>query len=878
MSQTNKEKEGAIAGLELIVIVAILLTVVHFFWFGYHLFQPLPFMLHHVYPILTKFFKTGSLLANPLTGKTVILLLVIVYSGGAKGALDPTLKRQAIVVSGTWGLLLFFGSLFLLYLKKLLGPVVAEGLYVVTTLWGLAMLIKAGQLAGRLLFGTALTDIFNDTNEEFPQNEVYLTNEDSVHFNTQYHFQGAWRQGMVNIVNPYRSTMILGLPGSGKSFAVLIPAIWQSIFKGFTAYVYDYKFPDLTTEAFNAYIRTCEENPWAWTPRDKQGNYLSSTPIVPTFWVINFDDIEYSHRCNPLTPELMVDILDAYEAAQTILYNLNKKWAQSQGDFFPESAINFMTGVIWYLRTVSLQYARLAADYVKLSDHDPARLAQYIRLSHICTFPHVIEFINKKYDYIFPIMEQYIEVEAYVSAFIDAKSGGAMEQLEGQIASVRMPIARLSSPQLYWIMTGEDFTLDISNPRDPKILCTGNNPAREGIYSAAFSLYSSRLMKLVNQKGRLKSALFWDELPTIFLKGIDKLIATARGNRVATWMAVQDYEQLSRDYGVQEAKVIMNLPGNLFAGTVVYETAQKLTQRFGKTNQQKVSMTYSRQDTTVNVSTQSAEVIPASKIATLKQGEFVGQFADNFGDEEVDLKTFKGMFNVEHTHKKHQLPIITDLGPIIERTYGDELNTVVTIGERLQTIRWNQLTSAEQLEIKKGYITAEYPAYILPPDAALLGMPSLPVIGWAFMPTALRSPFLNRFQQQGPEPLAQDPLEQERQLNRFFGAELSHQVTFAEVLATLSYDDLPTAAASRFRYDWIKTHHPSLLPPSMESVPTTLSIGAYATLPDETRKHFKQRLINDHYLSVKEDIKLLITIEFERHNLPPVELPKKKGA
>lgn len=874
--QTNKEKEGAIAGLELIIIVAILLTVLHFFWFGYHLFQPLPFMLHHVYPILTKFYKPGSLLANPLTGKTVILLLVIIYSGGAKGALDPNLKRQTIVMSGGWGLVLFFGSLLLLYLKKGMGPLVAEGLYVVTTLWGLAMLIKAGQLAGRLLFGSGVTDIFNDTQEEFPQNERHITNDDSIHFNYQYHYRGQWRQGMVNVINPYRSSMVLGIPGGGKSFAVLIPAIWQSIFKGFTTYIYDYKFPDLTTEAYNAYVRTCAENPWAWTPRDGQGHYLRTTPLVPSFWVITFDDIEYSHRCNPLTPALMTDIVDAYESAQTILYNLNKKWALNQGDFFPESAINFMTSVIWYLRTVSLQYAQLADEYATLTDIDPERLVHYRRLSDICTFPHVIEFINKKYDYTFPIMEQYTEVEAYVSAFIDARSGGAMEQLEGQISTVRMAIARLSSPQLYWVMTGNDFTLDINNPDDPKILCTANNPKRPGIYSAAFSLYSSRLMKLVNQKNKLKSALFWDELPTIFLKDIDKLIATARSNRVATWMAVQDYEQLSKDYGVQEAKVIMNLPGNLFSSAVVYETGQKLAQRFGKTNQQKVSMTYSRQDTTVNVSTQSADVIPASKIATLTQGEFVGQFADNFG-EEVELKTFKGVFSVEPTPKKHTLPVMTDVGPIIQQKYRDELNTVVTIGQRLQTIRWNQLSRQEQLGLKKGYMQATYPHYILPPDETLLEMPSVQLIGWSFMPTSIRTDFLNRFNQQGPEPLAQESLEQERQLNRFFGQELSYHVHFSDVLATISYDDLEPEAASRFRYEWIKTNHPSRLPGPGEAVPEELRIGAFNTLPDETRRHYKQRLINDHYLGVKDDIKLLITMEFERHNLPPVEPPKKKA-
>lgn len=484
--------------------------------------------------------------------------------------------------------------------------------------------------------------------------------------------------------------MVLGVPGSGKSYAILIPALWQSIYKGYTVYVYDFKFPDLTEEAYNAYLKTLRENKFAW------GKKANGEPIIPKFYVINFDDIEYSHRCNPLLPELMTDVMDAYESAQTIMLNLNRTWAQKQGEFFPESAINFLTSVIWYLRTVSMKYRELYEQEKQKNEGEqsPKLLEDFKRLGQICTFPHTLEFTNRRYDETFQIMEQYPEVEIYVRPFIDAKAGGAMEQLEGQISSVRIPMARLSSPTLYWVMTGNDFSLDINNPDDPKILCTGNNPERVSVYGTAFSLYTSRMMKLVNKKGKLKSALFWDELPTMFIKGIDMLIATARSNKVATWLGVQDFEQLVRDYGEREAKVIINIIGNLFSGTVVFETAEKLSRRFGRTNQEKESITYSKNDTTINVSTQQADVIPSSKISTLKQGEFVGQFVDNFG-EEFDLKTFKAFVSVEKDQlkKTQKLPKINDLAILVEKKYD---------------VDYQKLTESEKLSFRNRLLQEHY--------------------------------------------------------------------------------------------------------------------------------------------------------------------------
>lgn len=709
---TNKEKEGYAVGVELFLLLGIVFILLHFLWFNHGIIAEIAVINKFIFPFLGKLDQQTGLFHSPLLTKALAVLMILLHSLGSKGSLDPNLSVRQVGTSALIGLSLFFGSVALLYTKESVSPTLINPLYIGLTLAGCLKMVKAGQQLSRLLFGRPRNDIFNEENEEFPQNEQFLENEFSIHFKTLFHFKGGWREGVINVINPFRSTMVLGVPGSGKSYAVLIPALWQSIYKGYTAYVYDFKFPDLTEEAYNAYRKTIAENPYAWSTAEQR---KAKTPNIPKFYVINFDDVAYSHRCNPLLPELMTDIMDAYESAQTIMLNLNRSWAQKQGEFFPESAINYLTSVIWYLRTVSMEYKQLYQELRQIERPDDAtevleydkQLSDYYRLSQVCTFPHTLEFLNRSYDEMFGLMELYPEVEIYVRPFIDAKAGGAMEQLEGQIASVRIPMARLSSPTLYWVMTGNDFSLDINNPAEPKILCTGNNPERVSIYGTAFSLYTSRMMKLVNKKGKLKSALFWDELPTMFIKGIDMLIATARSNKVATWLGIQDFEQLIRDYGEREAKVIMNIIGNLFSGTVVFETAEKLARRFGKTNQEKESITYSKNDTTINVSTQQADMIPASKISSLKQGEFVGQFVDNFG-EEFDLKAFKAFIVVEETQsghqpieKKHKLPVINDLGKLIDQKYAEGLKAA---GQ----FTYEQLSETEKLYWRNRLLQEQY--------------------------------------------------------------------------------------------------------------------------------------------------------------------------
>ena len=437
-----------------------------------------------------------------------------------------------------------------------------------------------------------------------------IENEYSVNLRTRFYYNRQWHNGYVNVVNVFRAVNVVGLPGSGKSYAVINQFIKQLIEKGFAMYIYDFKFDDLSVIAYN-HLRT----------------HLEGYAKPPKFYVINFDNPRLSNRCNPIAPEFMTDISDAYESAYTIMLNLNKTWITKQGDFFVESPIILFAAIIWYLKIY--------------------------KNGTYCTFPHAIELLNKRYADLFVILTSYPSLENYLSPFMDAWRSGAQDQLQGQIASAKIPLSRMISPQLYWVMSGNDFSLDINNPEEPKVLCVGNNPDRQNIYSAALGLYNSRIVRLINKKGKLKSAVIIDELPTIYFRGLDHLIATARSNKVAVCLGFQDYSQLKRDYGENEAAVIENTVGNIFAGQVVGETAKNLSERFGRIVQQRESISITPEQKTTSINTQLDTLIPASKISTLSQGMFVGAVADNFG-ETIKQKIFHAQIVVDNEAVSHE--------------------------------------------------------------------------------------------------------------------------------------------------------------------------------------------------------------------------------
>ncbi|MCD8318760.1 MAG: YWFCY domain-containing protein [Paraprevotella sp.] len=620
MSQQEDDLRALAKIMDFLRAVSIILVVVHLYWYGYEAVRLWGIDIGVVDRMLVNFDRTAGLFHSIVYTKLFALVLLALSCLGTKGV-----KAEKITWSRIWTVLAAGLALFFLNWWVLSLPLPAEAcftLYAASMAAGYSCLLMAGTWMSRLLRTNLMEDVFNVENESFMQETRLMENEYSVNLPTRFYYKKKWNDGFINVVNPFRASIVLGTPGSGKSYAVVNSFIKQQIEKGFSLYVYDFKFSDLSTIAYNHLL-----------------NHPEGYKVKPKFYVINFDDPRRSHRCTPIHPDFMEDITDAYESAYTIMLNLNKTWVQKQGDFFVESPIILFAAVIWFLRIY----------------HD----------GKYCTFPHAIELLNRRYEDVFPILTSYPEQENYLSPFMDAWKGGAMEQLAGQIASAKIPLSRMISPQLYWVMSDSEFTLDINNPDEPKILCVGNNPDRQNIYGAALGLYNSRIVKLVNKKGRLKSSIIIDELPTIYFKGLDNLIATARSNKVSTLLGFQDFSQLRRDYGDKEAAVVMNTVGNIFSGQVVGETAKTLSERFGKILQKRQSITINREDKSTSINTQMESLIPASKISTLTQGMFVGAVADNFR-ERIGQKIFhcEIVVDAEKVKREEQaykpIPVITD--------------------------------------------------------------------------------------------------------------------------------------------------------------------------------------------------------------------------
>ena len=635
--------------------ISVIFLLINCYWFCYEAFHTWGFTLGIVDKILINFQRTTGLFSSILWTKLFCVVFLALSCLGTKGV-----KEEKITWPKIWsvlfsGFVFFFLNWWLLVLP--IGKIGVASLYIFTLSVGYICLLMGGVWMSRLLKNNLMDDVFNTENESFMQETRLMENEYSVNLPTRFYYKKKWNNGWINVVNPFRASMVLGTPGSGKSYAIVNNYIKQQIEKGFAMYIYDYKFPDLSEIAYNHLL-----------------NHLDAYKMKPQFYVINFDDPRKSHRCNPINPAFMTDISDAYESAYTIMLNLNRSWIQKQGDFFVESPIILLAAIIWFL---------------KIYEN-----------GKYCTFPHAVEFLNRPYAQIFPILTSYDELANYLSPFMDAWEGGAQDQLQGQIASAKIPLSRMISPALYWVMTGDDFSLDINNPDEPKVLVVGNNPDRQNIYSAALGLYNSRIVKLINKKKQLKSSVIIDELPTIYFRGLDNLIATARSNKVAVCLGFQDFSQLTRDYGDKESKVIQNTVGNVFSGQVVGETAKTLSERFGKVLQQRQSMTINRNDKSTSISTQMDSLIPASKISNLTQGMFVGAVSDNF-DERIDQKIFHAEIVVDSAKVSAEMKAYQPIPVIVDFTNKDGSdNLKETIEANYRKIK-EEILSLVDLEIMR---------------------------------------------------------------------------------------------------------------------------------------------------------------------------------
>lgn len=588
---TGENEQGLRKIMDLTRWISVGLLLLHFYYFQYGLFLQRGWRLDLTDRILLNIEKTG-LFDRFHTSKCLAILMLLISLIGSRGRKNEQLKQSTAFGYLITGLCIYFSSVFLL--QAFQSHPIGATIYILLTLVGYILVLTGGTLLSRIIYQRLNPSVFNTLNETFPQEERKLENEYSINLPARYNLKGRIRNSWINIINPFRGLLVMGTPGSGKSYFIIQHIITQHIQKGFTMFVYDFKFDDLTRHTYSQYLK-----------------YKHHYPIPPKFYIIDFDRIH--HRCNPIHPSTLQDITDAAESSRTIMLGLNKEWIKKQGDFFVESPINFITALIWFLRNY--------------------------QNGNYCSLPHVIELAQVEYSKLFSILRTDPQIEVLINPFVSAFLNDAMEQLEGQIASAKISLAKLASPQLYYVLTGNDFTLDINNPKEPKIVCMGNNPQKAATYGAVVSLYVTALTRLINQRNRQKSSLVFDEFPTIYFNGIDNLIATARSNKVATTLAVQDASQLKLHYGKEQAEVILNIVGNVISGQVSGDTAKQLSERFGRIMQDRESISINRQDISVTRSKQLESAIPPSKITSLSSGEFVGVVADN-PDQKIILKAF----------------------------------------------------------------------------------------------------------------------------------------------------------------------------------------------------------------------------------------------
>ncbi|MGF7078888.1 conjugal transfer protein MobC [Mucilaginibacter sp. UYCu711] len=646
--QTGENEQALRKIIDFTRFLGILILILHFYFSCYGAFSEMHLSYPIVNRILVNIYKF-SIFKSMLIAKSVAIIFLIVSLIGTKGKKDEKINLSTGVTYSLLGLVLYYtsGILFKLQVSYLL----IASLYISVTTTGFLFFLTGVSMMYRIINVNLNKDIFNDENETFPQEERKLENEYSINLPAKYYLKRKERNSWINIINPFRGSLVMGTPGAGKSYFVIRHIITQHIKKGFTMFLYDFKYDDLSRIAYNTLL-----------------NNSTVYKVKPKFYVINFEDLNRSHRCNPLDPASMWDITDAMESSRTFMLGLNREWIKKQGDFFVESPINFVTALIWFLKKYEGGI--------------------------FCTLPHAIELAQVEYKFLFALLRTEPEIEVLINPFISAWQNEAYDQLEGQIASAKISMARLVSPSLYYVLSGNDFSLDLNNPLDPKIICMGNNPLKQQVYGAVLSLYISRTIKLVNQKNKLKCNLIFDEFPTIYFNNIDSLIATARSNKVATTLAVQDYSQLKKDYGREQAEVIMNIVGNILSGQVTGDTAKQLSERFGKIMQERQSITINSQDTSISKSTQLEFAVPASKIATLSSGEFVGLVADD-PDNKIDLKVFHNEIINDHQAIKDEEGAYKEL-PVVRQIDSDMIMAnYLNIKKDIDSIIQKELTPKE---------------------------------------------------------------------------------------------------------------------------------------------------------------------------------------
>lgn len=602
---TNRTSNEAAA------IVSVLLLFLDLYYYGYGLFASLHLTNLYLDQALGRL-QLGQYGELALKGAAIGAMVLYIFGSPSSKSVTLTTTRTALILAV--GLPLYFLTHWLDFGH---GHGTRAAVHIVLTLCGFLITSWGMALVSKLYKGKLMDDRFNTKNEQFNQEKRLLENPFSVNIRSE---DGYW-----NFLNPFSGTLITGNPGTGKTYVFVQEFLRQLLCKGFTMCIYDYKNGELT-----GVIRQYLDRYKVEVGRLFPGGLA--------FNVIDFDNPEKSGRINPLSAALLEGTEDCIDAATIFMRNVNKTWAEKQGDFFPESAITLVAMGLVFLKH-SVLSTKLGPDGA------PAREG------NCCSLPHLVTLLTKNEKVLFEIFKHKKQTRILVSAFSGASEEGAVDQLQGQLASVKIALARLATPKVYWVLSGEEVRTDVSSRKAPQILCLVNNGLRKETYSPALGLILGQVIKRINTQGNHPCLLCVDELSTIYIKDVDNLIATARSNQVATLLCFQDFSQLVRDYGKRVADVVINTMGNIVSGKVYRETARDLQEIFGKILQLRQSISTNRSDTSISQSTQMDYLIPAARISSLSQGEFVGILSDTV-EQPLDVKFFRSKARLNERERR----------------------------------------------------------------------------------------------------------------------------------------------------------------------------------------------------------------------------------
>ncbi|UZR99612.1 type IV secretory system conjugative DNA transfer family protein [Chondrinema litorale] len=644
--EESKEIQKIYSLMQGVIYITVLMDITIFILVGKELFPEMVEDIFHRFALM-------GIYQHVLYSKLLTLVLITIVSIGTKSRKKIDLNPAThILLPLLLGLSLFFGAYFFYYfnvnilLYKQFS--VFDLGYIITSLMGAVMIHISLDNVSKRISSSLMKDRFNIENESFEQSKKVVLNEYSVNIPMQFYYNRKVNNGWINIANPFRGTLLIGTPGSGKTFGVIIPFIKQHLAKGFSAVVYDYKFPDLGKVTYYHFLVN---------KRQSLKNHK--------FHVINLDEIEKSRRVNPLKADYIKTLADAVETAEALVESLRKSDRSSGADqFFNQSAINFLSSVIYFFsRFEGGKYSSLA---------------------------HVLAFINRSYEEIFSVLFTEPELESLLSPFKSAFDKKAFDQLEGQIGTLKINISRLATKEAFWVFSGDDFNLQINNPTTPGVLVIANNPDTQNINSTCYALVINRLTRLVNKKDKLPTSIIVDELPTLYFHKIENLIATARSNKVSVLLGLQELPQFEQQYGKETAKTICAVIANVLSGSVRNkETLDWLEKLFGKVIQVKTGMSIDRSRTALSMNEYMEYLIPAAKIAGLKTGELVGRIPQ-------EAAHFNGQYVSSSYHCKVNLN--TDLIKEEEKNYIDLPNFYNFGGNKDKILRKNMLLINSQIE------------------------------------------------------------------------------------------------------------------------------------------------------------------------------------